>query len=87
LLILFVKNVNSIKITKVKPWAVYFNADGKHYLLHGSNVDDECTQTIFERTFDENGVWKLNAIQSRFGDAYLSDEYVGRQNGKTVVYR
>lgn len=24
-----------LEITKVKPWAIYFNYGNKHYLLHG----------------------------------------------------
>lgn len=61
---LLIEDVKLIKITKIKPWAINFNYDNKHYLLHTSE-DEDCYITLYERELNDKGYWKLNHICSR----------------------
>lgn len=79
-------DLSLLEITKVKPWAIYFDYDNKHYLLHGKVDDYESIQELYERHLDENGNYDLIFIKSRYGRDYLSSDYIKSINRKTIVY-
>lgn len=79
-------DLSLLKITKVKPWAIYFDYDNKHYLLHGKADGYESIQELYERQLDENGNYDLIFIKSRYGRDYLANGYIKSINKRTVVY-
>lgn len=78
-----------LKITKVKPWSICFDYDGKHYLIHGNyELGEGSWQTLYERELDANGKYTLNFIKHcNHGPDNVSRDYIKRQNGNTIVYR
>lgn len=78
-----------LKITKVKNWAINFDYDGVHYLLHGgSECGEGSWQDLYERTVDKDGRYKLKYLKTKlYADEYVSYDYIKRQNGKTIVYK
>lgn len=86
--IIDIKNLSLLKITRVRGWAICFDYDGKHYLLHGaSEMGEGSWQDLYERELDEHGKYKLNFItNSNYGSEYVANEYIKKQNGKTIVY-
>lgn len=38
-----ITDLDKLKITKVKPWVVYFTYDGQRYFLHDDSDEDRCT--------------------------------------------
>lgn len=60
-------NLSEIKITKVKPWSVYFQDEKRKYLLH-ENTDDDIVTTLYERIdINGKGRYKLKYISSCYG--------------------
>lgn len=49
------KDLNKLKITKVKPWSIYFDYDDKHYMIHESGVGGRYSTSLYERIFDKFG--------------------------------
>ena len=50
------KDLGKLKITKVKPWCIYFNYDSKHYMIH--ETEDNWLNThviLYERIFNGFG--------------------------------
>lgn len=48
------KDLGKLKITKVKPWCIYFNYDSKHYMIHETGDDWLNTHVIlYERIFNK----------------------------------
>ena len=64
---LFIKKVESLKITKIKLWAVYFEVDGKTYLLHESADCYESNIALYEKINDVNGRYELKHISGDYG--------------------
>ena len=82
-----IRNTALLKITKVKPWAICFDYDGKHYLLHGNYEFGEGQwQALYEREVNFYGTYKLKRIAERSGKERVADDYIKAQKGKTVVY-
>ncbi len=72
-----VVNVESLKITKIKSWAIYFEVDGKTYLLHEDSDGYERGTTLYKKTNDKNGRYELEFISgSWYG---MSDLYIRRK--------
>lgn len=78
-----------LKITRVRLWAICFDYDGKHYLLHGkSELGEGSWQELFEKVYDENGRYELIHMNNSFaGTDAVANEYIKRQKGKTIVYK
>lgn len=79
-------DLSLLEITKVKPWAIYFDYDNKHYLLHGKADGYESIQELYERQLDKNGNYDLIFIKSRYGRDYFDSGYIKSINRKTIVY-
>lgn len=79
-------DLSLLEITKVKPWAIYFDYDNKHYLLHGKADGYESIQELYERQLDKNGNYGLIFIKNRYGRDYLVSDYIKSMNQKTIVY-
>ena len=83
-----IQDLNLLKITKVKEWAIYFDYGKKHYLLHGqSEMGEGSWQVLYERTINDCGKYHLEKIKERgYAPEYVADDYIKRQKGKTIVY-
>lgn len=80
------KDLSLLEITKIKPWAIYFDYDNKHYLLHGKADGCESIQELYERQLDKNGNYGLIFIKNRYERDYLVSDYIKSMNQKTIVY-
>ena len=74
--IIDIQDLSLLKITKVKPWAIYFDYDKKHYLLHGKSDGCESVQELYERHLNKNGFCTLEFIKSNYGNEYVSNDYI-----------
>lgn len=84
---LIITDLNKLKITKVKNWAIYFNYDNEKYLLHGSGECGEYTYTLFKRVHIFNDKYELKAIFSdRSTDDYVANEFIKESKKNTLVY-
>ncbi|MEI3357051.1 MAG: hypothetical protein V8R81_08750 [Clostridia bacterium] len=72
---------NKIKITKAKPWAIYFNYEDKKFLLHESSDGYESSTTLYER-IQKNGKYELETIASYYGGIITLD-YLNTKRGRT----
>lgn len=63
---LHIKDINTLRITKVKDWAIYFNVDNKSYLLHESSDAYESYTSLYEKINDEYGNYTLNHIKGTY---------------------
>ena len=68
-------NLDLLKITKVKSWAIYFTYDLKYYLLHGSYDDDEVVE-LYERELYNCGNYKLKLLKSKSESSYFANDYI-----------
>lgn len=83
-----ITDLSLLKITKVKNWAINFDYDGKHYLLHGDSEPGEGSwNSLYERELDENGCYKLELLITVDGEEWVENYYINRQKGKTIVYK
>lgn len=84
-----ITDLSLLKITKVKDWAINFDYDSKHYLLHGSSeLGEGSWQELYERILDQNGHYELNHINNKpYAEEYVINDYIKGQNGRTIVYR
>lgn len=82
-----IEDINLFKITKVKPWAIYFTYDNERYLLHGSECDYESDITLYKRDIDNCGKYTLEQIHVNMS---MSDRveylYLPRIESKTRTY-
>ena len=51
------KDLSLLEITKIKPWAIYFDYGNKHYLLHGKADGCESIQELWIN-FYQKQIWK-----------------------------
>lgn len=79
-------DLSLLEITKVKPWAIYFDYDNKHYLLHWKVDGYESIQELYERQLDKDGNYDLIFIKSKYGRDYLDSDYIKSISRKTIVY-
>lgn len=84
-----ITDLNSLEITKVKPWEILFKYDNKHYLLHVSQEEGErATQELYERTLNKYGNYQLNMVNSKYpAESNLEKQYIKNQKGDTIVYK
>lgn len=71
-------NINTIKITKIKDWKIYFDFDGKHYMIHEKDIEGhgdpyDYVTTLYERILDYNGKVSLKIIDYCDSCLYLDD--------------
>lgn len=82
-----IRNTALLKITKVKPWAIYFDYGEKHYFIHGNYEFGEGSwQELYERDLNYYGGYKLKRIATANGTDRVANDYINKQRGKTVVY-
>jgi hypothetical protein len=78
---LLIKDIETLKITKVKQFAVNFEIDGKRYLLHDSSESYEKCCDLFMKETDDKGIYKLTFIS---GSHYAVDDIMPyMKHGKT----
>ena len=65
-IMLNIKDINLLKITKVKPWTIYFNYNNTKYLLHGATEDYESSVALYERK------WNGKKYDLEYISGYLS---------------
>ena len=75
--ILNISNLDKLKITKIKSWAIYFTYDNNKYLLHLGDADEYDTiTTLYLRTpINNTGQYKLEPIVWHYGDFIPSIKY------------
>lgn len=85
---LTIKSLHHLKITKIKPWSIYFDYEDRHYLLHGkSELGEGSWQEFYERELDENGKYNLISLGCcNYATDCVTSDYIKAQNGKTTVY-
>lgn len=52
---LHIESLEELKITKVTEWKIYFDYDGKHYMLINSEDGYENMTMLYERVFNTHG--------------------------------
>ncbi len=82
-----INDLSLLKITKVIDWAINFDYDGVHYLIHsGGEFGEGSWQELYIRHLDENGHYELEQI----GYKYMAEENVRydycRNYNKCLVY-
>lgn len=84
-----ITDLSLLKIIKVKNWAINFDYDDVHYLLHGGYECGEGSwQDLYIRTLDENGHYELEHLKTKmYSEENVSHDYIKRQSGSTIVYR
>ena len=81
-----IKNLTLLKITKVKPWEIFFDYNNKHYFLHGKNEEYEEFQELYERYLDKNGNYTLEFIKGCSETEDVKSIYIKNAYGKSIVY-
>lgn len=83
-----ITDLSLLKITRVRRWAICFDYDNKHYLIHGSyEMGEGSWQELYERELDANGKYSLIRLKTANGKDDVADDYIKKQRGKTIVYR
>ncbi len=80
-----IKDVKLMKITKVKPWAIYFTYDNERYLLHESSEAYDTVIRLYKRELNKFGNYKLEFIIGSPYCDFFSKDYLGR-NGSSIPY-
>lgn len=63
-----IDDINKLKITKVKTWAIYFTYDNDRYILHESSEDYETFTTLYKKEpLNDSGKFKLKWICNDMG--------------------
>lgn len=84
-----ITDLSLLKITRVRPWAILFDYGNEHYLIHGSYEFGESSwQEFYKRKLDKNGKYNLTHLKNcPHADEYVSNDYIKRQRGNTIVYK
>lgn len=89
-MMLEIKDLSKLKITKVKPWAIYFDYDNEKYLLYGRNEDYEYDITLYKRVplpLNDKGKYKLEYIFSQISASdYIKSTYI-KYFSKQMCYK
>ena len=74
-----------MKITKLKPWAIYYtNNHGIKFLIHISTDGYENGIYLYNRNVDSYGNYNLEHIASRqYGDRYIKSPWLNKKHGQT----
>ena len=78
---LLIKDIETLKITKVKGFAINFEIDGKRYLLHDNSESYEKCCDLFMKETDDKGIYKLTFISGSHYAVYDIMPYM--KHGKT----
>lgn len=83
-----VSKLTDVKITKVKPWAIYFKIKDEHYLLHEHSEGGETSIQLYHRELNEFGNWKLDCLVGDFiGQSLLSMiKTISKRGNAVIVY-
>lgn len=81
-----IKDINSIRITKIKDWNIYFYVDGDRYLLHGYDQCGEEGQILYKIITEKGKHRELEAVASNYNRYRVKDDYIKDQGGNTIVY-
>lgn len=78
---------NKLKITKIveESTKIYFDYDGKHFLIKEREEDYEYSIELYERTLNEHGFKKVKNLFGCLG-WYSISKFIKKQKGKTIVY-
>lgn len=83
---LIITDLNKLKITKVKDWAIYFNYDNEKYLLHGSYCNYEYSSNLYKR-IPINNKYELVYMAGEYTwDDYIKGEFIKEYHKRTLVY-
>lgn len=83
---LIITDLNKLKITKVKDWAIYFNYDNEKYLLHGSGECGEYSSNLYKR-IPINNKYELVYIKGEYTcDDYIKGEFIKEYYKRILVY-
>lgn len=55
-----IEDLSLLKITKIKPWAILFDYDNKHYFLHGKNEEYDEYRNYMKEVWTRMGIILLN---------------------------
>lgn len=79
---------NKLKITRIvkESTKIYFDYNGKHFLIKEGCCDYEYSTDLYERTLNEHGFKKVKKIYGLCGGYFVSD-FIKRQKGRTYVYK
>lgn len=84
---LIITDLNKLKITKVKDWAIYFNYDNKKYLLHGSEYEYDYKYSLYKRKPVSNNRYELETISEKYtNNDYVTNEFIKESSKRTLVY-
>ena len=71
-----INNINKLKITKIKDWAIYFTYDNARYLLHANTYT-----TLYKRKpLNECGKFELQWMCSKYGYLIPNINYRDKNN-------
>lgn len=71
-----ISNLNNLKITKIKNWAIYFTYNNNKYLIHRSTEDYDIFTTLYLRKpINNTGQYELESIIGYYGDFIPSIRY------------
>lgn len=81
---LHIESLEELKITKVTDWKIYFDYDGKHYMLINSEDGYENMTILYERVFNTHGTTiKLILVATKPNTMYGSD-YIRYKRSATL---
>ena len=81
-----IESAQDIKITKVESFKVFFDYEGKKFLMHGSGLDFEEWVTLYERIeTDNSGQYELKFISRADYKQYFASDFI-KYAGKGKVY-
>lgn len=72
---LYIDDLSKLKVTKVKPFCIFFEYDGTKYMLHESSDGFDASVTLYKRDVSDKGYWELEPICSKFHSLEV-DEYI-----------
>lgn len=82
-----IKDLKLFKVTKIKPWAIYFTYDNERYLLHGRSCDYEYDVTLYKRIY-EKGKFRLKHLKSEISDTdQIMYNFLPHDRRKNIIYK
>lgn len=78
---------SKLKITRIveESTKIYFDYDGKHFLIKEREEDFEYSTELYERTLNEHGFHKVKNLFGVYGWNSIFN-FIKKQKGKTIVY-
>lgn len=83
-----IEDLSKLKITKIADFRIYFNYDGKHYMLI-ENRDDDAVISLYEREISDKGFVKTRCMQSEIAyrmdiESFIKDISAKNKSGHIV---